>query len=119
MLSTNDFLEQFPRRTAKKIARYLLSGKIISITEDEVSITEDEERVYNAVLRENGKEHRVEISVDTESNVEDVYCSCGINGFCIHIASVCHGIELIQGIGTDSLSDALEKLELTNAIKQA
>lgn len=57
------------------------------------SLTESDDGCYDAIVRFDNEEPLfVEVNLDANGCVEDMYCSCNI-GFCVHLAAVLHEIK--------------------------
>jgi hypothetical protein len=83
MMTIGNFKECLPSQLVNLAGQYLLEDHTISISEND-------EGCYDAVIREDNKEHWVEVTLalGTEDVIEDCYCSKCNSLFCVHTTAV-------------------------------
>lgn len=59
----------------------------------------------------NGEKTRSEITLDEDLQIEDMFCTCGADGLCIHLATMMYDIEERD---TLFISEFLQNSELKN-----
>ena len=102
MISIFNFKEYISEEMRNKATQYLLGGNIIQMAEDD-------DGCYDALFHEGSKEEWGEVTLDRDNNIEDYCCPfCGVN-FCVHVAAMCYGAQLMMSKGTRDLAKAMDK----------
>jgi hypothetical protein len=81
MMTIENFKEHLPKEMLNMAQQYLLEDHTISMSEND-------ESCYDAVIREGGVEHWVEVTLDSEAVIEDCYCTKCKSSCCIHTSAI-------------------------------
>ena len=87
---------------------YAEAGTLLR-SEKLVRLAQDEERVFNAEFREDGKDFLTEVSLTSELDIEELWCNCGEDHLCRHIAAVLIGADLMLPHECDNILEVLSK----------
>jgi len=100
MMNIENFMEYIPQQLLNIAQQYLLKG-------NSISILENDEGCYDAVIREGDTEHWVEVTLalGTSNIIEDCYCSKCNSLFCVHTVAVLQLISDNRKMDTHSFSN--------------
>lgn len=103
MTNITEIAESINRRLYKKGAALLHSNKLLSMTQDE-------ERVFNAEFKRGNGIILTEIALDDNLDIEDIYCDCGGGSICPHIVATLIGAELMIMHDCNDLQTAMSEI---------
>lgn len=104
MTNITDITFSLDRKFYKKGTGLLHSNKLLSMTQDE-------ELVFNAEFSNEKEKILTEVALDENLDIEDVFCDCGSQFMCPHIIATLIGAELMIMENCNDLQTALSSIQ--------